>query len=236
MRNASSIILQSGFGPFLVSIALYPAFLTDILPDLMFIFVILSIAVPHVRRAYLEWRFRLRPVPDLQLLSEIREFIRAEAPSLQVRVNMTRPSPLAFVYPVGYRSTAIALFGGFFKMWRSDREAAKSILMHEIAHYRNGDVHIIGAGSIFDSIVKFALLYYGLCLPVLLLLCLLLGVTVGPVIDTLFAANILTYQLLAHAGFSVSHVVTYLSVIFVYLLYICVLLAVPLAAIWSAEL
>ncbi|MGA7669912.1 MAG: hypothetical protein WBW04_05795 [Nitrolancea sp.] len=229
-------MLKDGVGPFLVSIALYPAFLTDNLQDLMFIFAILTIAVPYIRKSYLEWRFRLKPVPDFPLLDEVQEFVRLYAPNIQLRANLIRPSPLAFVYPLGYRSTAIALFGGFFKLWRADREAAESILLHEIGHYRKGDVHIIGAGSMFDFVVKFAVIYYGICMPVVLLLCLLLGVTVGPVTDSLFAANILTYQLVTNAGFTFSHFASYLSVIFVYLTYVIVVFAVPLAAIWSAEL
>ncbi|NJL50139.1 MAG: M48 family metalloprotease [Leptolyngbyaceae cyanobacterium SM2_5_2] len=65
---------------------------------------------------------------------------------------------------MGYRKSAIAIFGGLVKLWRSDPEAGRAILLHELGHCRHGDVLMIGAGSFFETLlnswVRFLILFF----------------------------------------------------------------------------
>jgi Zn-dependent protease with chaperone function len=119
-------------------------------------FGILTVLTPWARAAYLEKRHHLsQSPPTLPALKEMNEFIQEHAPGLQVKNNLLRTNQLAFVYPLGYRRTAIAVFGGLIKLWRSDRRAAEAVLLHEIGHFRHGDVLIVGEGSFFEAFLKY---------------------------------------------------------------------------------
>src|SRR5215218_3228348 len=130
---------------------------------------LLTVALPWARAAYLERRFRL--TTSLQMspaLKRIAEFVHEHAPEIEVKANLLRTDQLAFVYPIGYRKRAIALFGGIVRLWRADRKAAEAVILHEVAHGRNGDVLIVGAGSLFTTLVRYV--------PLLGFLSLLIGV------------------------------------------------------------
>lgn len=53
-----------------------------------------------------------------------------------------------------YRRSALAIFGGLARLWRADREAAGTILLHEIGHYRQGDPLAQGAGAFFGEYLR----------------------------------------------------------------------------------
>jgi Zn-dependent protease with chaperone function len=121
---------------------------------------LLVTVLPWARAAYLERRFRLRPPPSLPALAHIREFIDSYGPGLLITVNLSRANQLAFVYPRTYRKAALAIFGGMVRLWQTDRKAAEAILLHEIAHYRRGDILMVGTGSFLEALVRYALPVY----------------------------------------------------------------------------
>jgi Zn-dependent protease with chaperone function len=152
--------------PFLLRLANMP----ELMPSLALAVGVLSIFLPWTRMAYLEKRFRLTAPPKSSVLQEISEFLNKYAPDLQIKTNLLRTDQIAFVYPLGYRATAIAIFGRLVKLWRSDRTAAETVLLHELGHYRHGDALIVGVGSFFGTVIKnWLALYFLLCfLPLVL--------------------------------------------------------------------
>ena len=133
----------------------------ELTPSVALFLGVLAIFLPWTRAAYLRRTYRLTDQsPQSPALNEIEEYLGNHAPGIQVRTNLLRTDQLAFVYPLGYRRTAIALFGGLVKLWRSDREAAEAVLLHETAHYRYGDALIVGAGSFFETVIRNLLLLY----------------------------------------------------------------------------
>ena len=137
----------------------------ELLPSLGLLLGVVAIFFPWARAAYLEWRYRLAKGPhEAPVIKEIGNFLLARSPGLRIRSNLLRTDQLAFVYPLGYRKAAIALFGGVIKLWRSDRPAAEAVLTHEIGHYRHGDAFLVGAGSFFETVVRHWLtLYFLFC-------------------------------------------------------------------------
>jgi Zn-dependent protease with chaperone function len=117
---------------------------------------LLTVLLPWARAAYLEKRFRLTALPQMSpALKDIAGFVHEHAPEIEVKGNLLRTDHLAFVYPIGYRKRAMAIFGGVVRLWRSDRKAAEAVILHEVAHSRNGDVLIVGAGSLFTTLVRY---------------------------------------------------------------------------------
>jgi Zn-dependent protease with chaperone function len=130
-----------------------------LLPHLIVVAGLLTILAPWARAAYLERKFRLTDTPPpLEALREIVGFVHEYAPHLEIKSNLLRTDHTAFVYPLGFKKTALAIFGGLIKLWRKDRRAAEAVLLHEIAHYRHGDALIVGVGSPFTAFLRFGLL------------------------------------------------------------------------------
>ncbi len=139
----------------------YPGYITEHIPALALTLGVLTVLFPTLRARYLEWRWQLRgDSPSVAAVAEIKEFLRTHAPALEVKINLLRPQAMLFVYPSGYRRTTVALFGGFLRLWKSDREAAEALLLHEIGHARRGDALIVGPGSFMENALKLTLLYY----------------------------------------------------------------------------
>lgn len=115
---------------------------------------ILAIGVPWIRAASLERRFSLSGAePRSGAVDEIAAFVGRFAPGLRLKVNLLRTDHFAFIYPSGYGSATLALFGGIVRLWRGDRAAAEAVLLHEIGHLRHGDVPVVGVGSLFGAAV-----------------------------------------------------------------------------------
>lgn len=126
----------------------------EAVPRLAVFVGVLTIFLPKKRAARLERQFHLsEPATAMPVVREICAFLDEHAPGVVVRANLLRTDQLACVYPLSYQKTAIALFGGIIKLWRLDQRAARSVLLHEIAHYRQGDALILGAGSLFRRLL-----------------------------------------------------------------------------------
>jgi Zn-dependent protease with chaperone function len=117
-------------------------------------FVVLSaglalVLVPAFTERAILRRTRLKPlgVPQGAAMVEIISFVRRHAPTVEMTANLARTTDLAIVYPTGYGSSAIGLFGGMVKAWRNEPAVARAILLHELAHHRQGDALFVNAGS-----------------------------------------------------------------------------------------
>ena len=130
------------------------AHLAELAPLLAVFLGIASLFVPQYRTWRIGRRYDLGPPPETPAMAEIRAFLSQHAPGLSVRTNPRRGDQLTFVYPLGYRVAGMALFGGMLRLWRRDRPAAEAVLLHEIAHYRQGDALILGAGSPFATLLR----------------------------------------------------------------------------------
>lgn len=143
----------TGHGDYSAEVATTPSFrmlrvltLVGLVPSLAVLCGALAVAFPTLRRWWVERTLELRQ-DRRPAITEMQQFIDRFAPGLQIRANVLRPDRLVRVYPVGWRRARIAVFGPMVALWRSDRAAAESILLHEIAHYRTGDHLIVGLGS-----------------------------------------------------------------------------------------
>lgn len=147
--------LPAGIGePHTAIMLVLPGF-TELLPITMLLIGVVYVFMPHLRRHRVERRYNLAlPLTTTPALKEIIETVREYAPSVEVKVNLKRGDQTAFTYATGYRRSAIAIFGGLVKLWHSDREAGKAILLHELGHCRHGDVLMVGAGSFFETLLN----------------------------------------------------------------------------------
>jgi Zn-dependent protease with chaperone function len=125
------------------------------IPSIFLFLGILSVFFPWTREQYITKKYNLTENYQLvPAMKEIENFLKVHAPDLKITANILSQQEEVFIYPKGYRKTGIAIFGKFIKAWRSDRENAQIVLLHEIGHYRNGDALILGAGSFFEFVVK----------------------------------------------------------------------------------
>ncbi|MGA5699801.1 hypothetical protein [Peterkaempfera bronchialis] len=140
---------------------------------------------------------------------QMERFLSRHAPEVRLRVNTERADHLARVYPGGWRTTRIAVFPPFAKLWRGHRSAAEAALLHELGHHRHGDQHVSGIGSPFAALARHWLGFFALLglLPLLLL----------------FAVGDAT------ADYQVAQVITVFTVLLQTLL-------IPVAALWTLEL
>lgn len=120
---------------------------------------------PTTRAAYLEKKYLLKTSPASKgMIAEIVDFLSQQAPNLSVKINLRLYSnQYVFSYPLSFRTMGIAIFASLVRQWKVDRPLAEAVLMHEIAHYRQGDSFASGILSPFA-----ALLNRFLCLSFLL--------------------------------------------------------------------
>jgi Zn-dependent protease with chaperone function len=111
-----------------------------------------TVLFPHLRGRWVEWRFKLT-WDDRRIMTEMQQFVKDHDPSIQLRVSI-RGDQMARIYPVGWRSARIAVFLPLTTLWKSDRKAAEAILLHEVAHRRQGDQLIMGLGSPFVWLIR----------------------------------------------------------------------------------
>jgi hypothetical protein len=159
IRSAEQL-QAAGLPPRRFAVLAYPGFFTERLPGLALFVGLFTIVCPWLRTHYIERRNSLiLPPPSFKALTEIKDFVAAHAPGLGIKVNLTRPG-LIWTYPNGYRHATVAVFSGFVMLWKTDRDAAEAVLLHEIAHYRRGDALFLGPGSFLESAVKATLVFY----------------------------------------------------------------------------
>jgi Peptidase family M48 len=111
-----------------------------------------STLFPRLRGRWVEWRFKLA-VDDRPVMAEMQRFVSYHDPSISLRVTI-QSGQMARIYPVGWRSARIAVFRPLPALWHRDRRAAQAILLHEIAHRRQGDQLIVGLGSPFIMLMR----------------------------------------------------------------------------------
>ena len=130
-----------------------------IVPGLALFLGVISIFFPKFRAAWLEYNFKLDdfeiafprlPEINKKVAIEIKSFLELYAPELQIKVNFNRLNQDLFIYASAYRQISIALFPNILRLWKSDQKVAEAILLHEIGHYRNGDASVIGAGNFIE--------------------------------------------------------------------------------------
>lgn len=107
---------------------------------------------PHLRGRWVERRFGLAS-DDRPVVAEMQRFVDSHDPSIRLRVSI-RADQMARIYPVGWRRARIAVFRPLTVLWRRDRGAAEAILLHEVAHRRQGDQLIVGLGSPFVLLMR----------------------------------------------------------------------------------
>jgi Peptidase family M48 len=107
---------------------------------------------PHLRGRWVERRFRLA-ASDQAVVADMQRYVSCCAPSVQLRVAISN-GQMARIYPVGWRRARIAVFLPLIALWERDRPAAQAILLHEAAHYRNGDQLAVGLGSPFVWLIR----------------------------------------------------------------------------------
>ncbi len=131
----------------------------ELIPYTVLLLGVLTIIFPSLRKYYIERKYHLiENYTRIPAIVEIEEFLKRYAPNIIIKANFTRfIDENTFVYPLGYRKTAVAIPSKLIKSWRADRSGTETILLHEIGHYRNGDALILGAGSFFEIIVKYSL-------------------------------------------------------------------------------
>lgn len=146
-----SVVLSEGVGTGFVTVERL-----SLIFGLLIYAVIVAGAVaamfPHLRGRWVEWRFKLAS-DDRSVMTEMQRFVSAHDPSISLRVTI-RSDQMARVYPVGWRGARIAVFRPLPALWRRDREAAQAILLHEVAHRRQGDQLIVGLGSPFVLLMR----------------------------------------------------------------------------------
>ena len=125
----------------------------SVMPVFLLTAGVLSYALPQVRGWWVERHYRLA-VDGRPVIAEMQRFVDKYAPSVQLRVSLIDAGQSARIYPVGWRTARIAVFYSLPILWEKDREAAQAVLLHEIAHLRQGDQLAVGLGSPFVWIIR----------------------------------------------------------------------------------
>ncbi|MGB7247384.1 MAG: hypothetical protein WBC73_00480, partial [Phormidesmis sp.] len=214
----------------------------EIIPLLALLIGVVGLAFPRARANFLEKKYALKPSAATGgAIADIIGFLQQHDPTLQVKVNLASVSEYAFVYPLSFRHTGVAIFAPLVKLWRSDQPMAEAMLLHELAHHRQGDAFVVGAGSPFKAVVKrWFLLYLGLFVVPFALSALSLFITFWSELALLADAGIswslMLPQLIPHViGNALvlffGAIVTTLSLLF----WTLSLFVLPLAGLWCAE-
>jgi Zn-dependent protease with chaperone function len=156
---------NDGINPPLGLLERIPA-VVELLFDLTLSVGVLMVFLPWIRTKFLQRKYGLtepqflspeeEPRETLQTLSAMSQFVREYAPGIILTYNASGKllRDKAFVYPIGYRRTGMAVAGALLALWDRDQQAARAVLLHEIEHYRHGDEFVIGAGSLLETIIK----------------------------------------------------------------------------------
>lgn len=128
-------------------------------PVLLLTVGVLAVVFPALRRWLVE-RHRIptpppgeEPGPGHELYAQIQGFVDRHAPGVEICFTAVAGGQ-ARIYPVTWRRARIMLFGGFPKLWARHRREAEAVLLHEIAHRRQGEHLIAGLGSPFSWLIR----------------------------------------------------------------------------------
>lgn len=216
---------------------LYPAVAIDVLPVLAILVGLILTLAPAARGQVLSRRYDLEAISlDHRFLGptlrDIAAFVRAEFGEVQMVGNLTRPRTPPFVYAATFGSPTLAIFYDTIALWTLDRPRAELQLRHELAHLRRGDARLIGMGSPFETVVRWAL-------PATILLFLVPTLVVH--LDNwrtsavAFAALDLPVVIVSPYGMSPADPAHTAAIGLAYILTIALAFISPVATIWSAE-
>jgi hypothetical protein len=141
----------------------------EAVPVLLLSLGVLAVVFPAPRRWLVE-RHRVPPQGEgsgsgHELYAQIQGFVERHAPGVGISFTPDAGGH-ARIYPVTWRRARIMLFGGFPKLWDQHRPEAEAVLLHEIAHRRQGEHLIAGLGSPFSWLVRlWAAAYLVLSVP-----------------------------------------------------------------------
>ncbi|MGW3963889.1 hypothetical protein ACWED2_29015, partial [Amycolatopsis sp. NPDC005003] len=142
--------------------------LVDLLPALVLLAAVVTVAGAGVRGRLVERRYRLTDDLRTPSLAAITAYARARLPGVEVRANLRRTDLLAFAYLRRPRRPRLAVFAPLVVLWRRDRAAAEAVVRHELAHCRQGDTYLAGATSPLAFVVRhwFGLFAWAAVVPV----------------------------------------------------------------------
>lgn len=217
----------------------YPAVLLDFLPSAALLLGLAAALFPSIRGRFVQQRYGVTELPrdDKRLGETIREieaFVQAHAPGLALVWSKDLSLSGPFVFPTGYRRSALTINPKFLLWWKQDPQAAKAVLLHEMGHFHRGDGAIIGVGSAFETVVRWSLPAY---------LILFVGPFLIQYVVSLFrpspdpATTELLAQLPPAAQLAVAKLTAMqlLQGIASYLFWFASFFVLPVAAIWAAE-
>lgn len=122
----------------------------ELLPAAVLAAGLLYAAFPRHRAQDIERADGLRaPDPDhpSPALAELRAFLEQHAPGIEQRVNLGATQKVARVFARRPFRSVVGIYGGALRIWRRDRATGEAILLHELAHHRQGDAALLGAGE-----------------------------------------------------------------------------------------
>ncbi|MDQ1292718.1 MAG: hypothetical protein QG608_598 [Actinomycetota bacterium] len=122
------------------------------MPMVFLIVGALTVALPGVRRRWVERQYHLsiRPEGDARA---IQDFVDQYASGVEV-VLSGDGGRYARIYPVGPRRARLGVFAPFLQLWKQDRAAAQAVLLHELAHRRQGEHLLLGLGSPLQAMLR----------------------------------------------------------------------------------
>jgi len=206
-----------------------------VFPLLIIIIGVLSLAAPSIRRSYLRRKYGLTDDVRIAIISEISAFIWNYLPDVSILNNPLRGDQVAFIYPVSFRKAGMGLMGGVVKLWRADNESARGVLLHEIAHVRNGDTLITGAGSGFRTLFNFwpALFVVTVVIPVVIVWLMTSYLLFIELSGLMPPGEIITYKF-EQVLFLVLPSLFFM--LLTNLMWVASVIFLPLAALWYSEL
>ncbi|WP_424529594.1 M48 family metalloprotease [Sphaerisporangium viridialbum] len=126
--------------------------LLEFFPAALLLAGIAGVLFPGARGRWAERRHHLSPSGD-PVIEEMSAFVHRHASAIELRLG-ERHDRMARVYPMGWREARIAVYPPLLRLWHDDREAARAVLLHEVAHLRQGDHLIVGLAGPFGWFVR----------------------------------------------------------------------------------
>jgi Zn-dependent protease with chaperone function len=119
--------------------------------------VLIAVVRPQWYGGWAERRFRLSRDDGNPAIAEMRTFLRGKYYGFALRSSL-QDGHLAQLYAVSGHESRIAVFRPLTVLWRKDQAAAEAVLLHELAHVRQGDGSVIGLVSQLIRLVSIWLL------------------------------------------------------------------------------
>lgn len=207
----------------------------ELSPMLVVIIGVLSLTMPSLRQAYIRQKYGLKDDVQIPVVREISRFVQGHLPDVVLSSNPLRGDQIAFIYPTGFRKTGMALMGGVAKLWNVDNESARGVLFHEIAHIRNGDTLITGAGSGFRALLNLwpVIFIVMIAVPVCVVWFAMSYLTFIELSGITAPGEIVTYEF---GQFLFSLLPSLFFMLLTNLLWTASVIILPLAALWYSEL